>query len=86
MRLNANSVGNLVCEVSGVELVPGAFGVDRVINGVLPGISGGYRNSHTLVIHPRLNDMKESGGRKVFASVETMNLEKHRRNIVEPDS
>jgi hypothetical protein len=86
MRLNANSVGNLVCEVSGVELVPGAFGVDRVINGVLPSISGEYRNSHTLVIHPRLNDMKESGGRKVFASVKTMNLEKHRRNIVEPDS
>ena len=85
MRLNANAEGNLVCEVSGVELVPEAFGVDRVINGVLPGISGEYRNSHTLVIHQRLNDMKESGGRKVFASVETMNLEKQRRNLVEPD-
>ena len=29
--------------------------------------------------------MKESGGRKVFATVETMNLEKQRRNLVEPD-
>ena len=29
--------------------------------------------------------MKESGGRKVFASVETMNLENQRRNIVEQD-
>jgi hypothetical protein len=29
--------------------------------------------------------MKESGGRKVFASVETLNLEKQRRYIVEQD-
>jgi hypothetical protein len=29
--------------------------------------------------------MKESGRRKVFASVETLNLEKQRRNIVEVD-
>ena len=35
-RLNANSAGNLVDEVSGVELTPSSWGVDRVINTATP--------------------------------------------------
>lgn len=84
-RLNANAAGNLVDEITGVELTPSSWGVDRVINGIVPAVSGEYRNTHCIITHQRLNDMKESGGRKVFASVETLNLEKQRRNIVEQD-
>ena len=84
-RLNANAAGNMMDEVSGVELSPDTWGVDRAINEIVPGVSGEYRNSHCIFLHKRLNDMKESGGRKVFASVDTLNLEKQRRNLVEPD-
>jgi hypothetical protein len=84
-RLNSNIEGNMVDEVTGVELSPNNWSVDRVINEIVPGISGHYQNSHCIITHKRLNDMKESGGRKVFASVDTLNLEKQRRNIVEPD-
>ena len=84
-RLNANAAGNMVDEVTGLELAPTNWGVDRVINEIVPGVSGEYRSSHCIITHKRLNDMKESGGRKIFASVDTMNLEKHRRNLVEPD-
>ncbi|KAJ3094931.1 hypothetical protein HK100_005975 [Physocladia obscura] len=39
-RLNANDDGNLVDEISGMELTPQNWGVDRIINGIVPGISG----------------------------------------------
>ncbi|KAJ3090859.1 hypothetical protein HK100_007339 [Physocladia obscura] len=89
-RLSANGNGNLVCEVTGVELSPDTWAVDRVVNGVLVGISGEYRNGHCLFMHKRLNDMKEiclfpADGRKVFATVETLILEIRRRNIVQSD-
>lgn len=85
MRLNASEAGNLVCEVTGVELSPQNWSVDRVINRIVPGVSGEYRNSHCLVMHARINDMKEAGGRKIFASVETIQLQKKRRNITQLD-
>jgi hypothetical protein len=86
IRLNANSAGNLVCEVTGAELTPSNWGVDRVINGIVPGVSGEYCKRHCLIMHQRLNDAKESGGRKVFASVETLELEKKRLDIIQPDN
>ena len=58
-RRNANAQENLVDEVTGCELTPDTWGVDRVVNGIVPGVSGEYRNSHTLITHPRLNDFKE---------------------------
>ena len=61
------------------------WSIDRVLNGIQVGVSGEYCSSQTLIVHRHINDMKESGGRKVFASVDTMNLEKQRRNLVEPD-
>ena len=84
-RLNANVNGNLICEVSGVELTAEAFGIDRVINNIVSGVSGEYRRTHTIIIHPRLNDFKEGGGRKIFKSVETLEMEKFRLNITEQD-
>ena len=75
-------MGNLVDEVTGVELSPTDWNVDRAINAIVPGISGEYRNSHCIITHKRLNDIKESGGRKVFATVETLNVEKDRRNTL----
>jgi len=86
IRLNANSAGNLVCEVTGAELTPSNWGVDRVINGIVPGVSGEYCNRHCLIMHQRLNDAKESGGIKVFASVETLELEKKRLGIIQPNN
>ncbi|TPX55906.1 hypothetical protein CcCBS67573_g09411 [Chytriomyces confervae] len=64
-----------MCEVTGVELLPETWSMDRVINGIVAGVSGEYRNGHCLFMHKRLNDMKEADGRKVFASVETLTLE-----------
>jgi hypothetical protein len=84
-RLNANVNGNLVCELSGIELTPDTWGVDRAINEIVAGFSGEYRNSHTIFMHQRLNDFKESGGRKIFKSVETLEIEKSRLNITEQD-
>lgn len=37
MRLNSNANGNLVDDVSGVELTPSTFSIDRVINGIVSG-------------------------------------------------
>ena len=85
-RLNANGDGNMVCEVTGMVLTPSNWGVDRVINGIVPGVSGEYCNRHCLIMHPRLNDAKESGGRIVFASVETLEVEKKRLGIIQPDN
>jgi hypothetical protein len=85
-RLNANAAGNMVDEITGVELAPNNWSVDRAINRIVPGISGCYQNSHFIITHSRMNDMKEAGGRKIFASVETLNLEKLKRHIVEPDN
>ncbi|TPX57297.1 hypothetical protein CcCBS67573_g09267 [Chytriomyces confervae] len=84
-RLNANANGNMVDEMSGIELTPDSWGVDRVINGVVAGISGEYRKEHCLFTHQRLNDFKEAGGRKIFATVETLRLELQRRNIIQAD-
>lgn len=84
-RLNSNASGNLLCEVTGITLTPDTFGIDRVINGTVPGVSGEYRNEHCLIMHLRLNDAKESGGRKVFATVDTLEAEKRRLGIIEPD-
>ncbi|KAJ3119624.1 hypothetical protein HK100_000221 [Physocladia obscura] len=84
-RRNANSDGNLVDEISGVELTPETFAVDRVINGTVAGLSGEYRNEHCLITHRRINDMKEADGRKVYATVETLTLEMQRRNINQVD-
>lgn len=58
-RLNANDDGNLVDEISGMELTPENWGVDRSINGIVPGISGEYTNSQIIITHQRVNDMKE---------------------------
>ena len=44
-RLNATTAGNMVDEVTGAELSADNWGVDRVINGTVPGVSGEYRNS-----------------------------------------
>jgi hypothetical protein len=38
----ANTSGNLVDEITGIELTPAHWGADRVINGIVPGISGEY--------------------------------------------
>lgn len=84
-RLNANENGNLVDEISGIELTPYNWGVDRVINGIVTGVSGEYRNEHCVLTHQRVNDMKEADGRKVFASVETLTLEMQRRHMVQAD-
>ncbi|KAJ2991046.1 hypothetical protein HDV02_004004 [Globomyces sp. JEL0801] len=84
-RLNANTKGNLVCEMTGIELTPDTWGVDRAINGIVAGISGEYRSSHTIFVHQRLNDFKESGGRKIFKDVETLEMEKSMMNITEQD-
>jgi len=84
-RLNANIEGNLECELSGVTLTPTTFSIDRVINKSISGISGEYCNSHTLIMHKRLNDAKESGGWKVFATVETLELAKRNQGIIKPD-
>ena len=56
-----------------------------LINGIVAGVSGEYRNEHCLIIHQRLNDAKESGGRKVFSNVEILEAEKKRLGIIEPD-
>ncbi|KAJ3018662.1 UNVERIFIED_CONTAM: hypothetical protein HDU68_011055, partial [Siphonaria sp. JEL0065] len=58
-RHNANAKGNLVCEVTGIELSANYWSVDRVINGIVAGISGEYQNGHCLIMHERLNDFKE---------------------------
>ncbi|KAI8617002.1 hypothetical protein BC830DRAFT_148153 [Chytriomyces sp. MP71] len=79
-RLNANAAGNHICELSGVELMPETWGIDSAINGFAADI-GYYRNDQILIVHTRLNDCKEAGGRKIFASVETLELEKQRRRI-----
>ena len=50
-RLNANAAGNMVDEVAGVELSPDNWGVDRVINEIVPGASGEYRNTHCIITH-----------------------------------
>ncbi|KAJ3026340.1 UNVERIFIED_CONTAM: hypothetical protein HDU68_005844, partial [Siphonaria sp. JEL0065] len=84
-RLNANENGNMVDEISGVELCPDNWCVDRVINGIVAAISGEYRNEHCLITHRRINDMKEADGRKVFATMETLRLKMQRRNMVQPD-
>jgi hypothetical protein len=84
-RQNANIEGNLVSEVTGITLTPTTFAIDRVINQSIAGISGEYCNSHTLITHRRLNDAKESGGRKVFATVETLELAKQIQGIIETD-
>jgi hypothetical protein len=84
-RLNANVNGNLVCETSGCELTPKTFGIDRVINGIVKGVSGEYENDQIIITHQRLNDFKESGGRKIFKDVETLEMEKSRLNIIEQD-
>ncbi|KAJ3012925.1 UNVERIFIED_CONTAM: hypothetical protein HDU68_000942 [Siphonaria sp. JEL0065] len=59
-QLNANDNGNLVCENSRVELSPEVWGVDRVVNERVVGVSGSYCNGHCLIVHPRLNDVKEA--------------------------
>jgi hypothetical protein len=84
-RLNANGDGNLVSELTGVELTRDSWSVDRVIDGIETGISGEYCNDHCIFIHKRSNDWKESGGRKIFKSVETLEMEKNRLNITEQD-
>ncbi|KAJ3120234.1 hypothetical protein HK100_012889 [Physocladia obscura] len=84
-RLNANENGNMVDEITGAELCPDDLGIDRVINGIVAGLSGEYCNGQTLIVHRRVNDMKEADGRKVFATLETLELEKRRRNLVQPD-
>ena len=38
-RLNANVNGNLVDEVTGCELTPATFGIDRVVNGIVRDVS-----------------------------------------------
>ncbi|KAJ3017379.1 UNVERIFIED_CONTAM: hypothetical protein HDU68_011724, partial [Siphonaria sp. JEL0065] len=58
-RLNAYDNGNLVDEISGRELTPENWGVDRIINGIVPGISGEYTNSQIIITHQRVNNMKE---------------------------
>ncbi|KAJ3119522.1 hypothetical protein HK100_000274 [Physocladia obscura] len=84
-RLNANSNGNLVDEISGVELSPDNWGVDRVINDRVAGVSGMYCHLHCLITHARVNDFKEAGGRKIFATVETLSVEMQHRNLVQAD-
>ena len=84
-RLNANANGNLVDEVTGCELTPQKFGIDRVVNGIVRGVSGEYESSQIIITHQRLNDFKESGGRKIFKSLETLEIEKTRLNIREND-
>ena len=70
MRLNAG-----VCEVSGVALDPEAFGVDRVTNEIVSGVSGEYRNSLTLIMHPRLlNYYKSVDTTRIINSKHPLNL------------
>ncbi|KAJ3132283.1 hypothetical protein HK100_005492 [Physocladia obscura] len=71
--------------MSGMELTCDNWGVDRVINGIVIGVSGEYRNEHCVITHQRVNDMKEAAGRKVFATVETLTLEMERRGINQVD-
>ncbi len=84
-RRNANSNGNLVDEITGMELSTFNWGIDRILNEIVPGISGQYENSQIIITHQRLNDFKESGGRKIFRDVETLEMEKSRLNITEHD-
>ncbi len=84
-RRNANSDGNLVCETTGCDLSTDEFGIDRVINDIIAGVSGEYEKSQIIIIHRRLNDFKQGGGRKIFKSVETLEIEKSRLNITELD-
>jgi hypothetical protein len=84
-RLNVNAKGNLVDEITGCELTPQTFGIDRVVNGIVRGLSGEYENNQIIITHQRLNDFKESGGRKIFKDVETLEMEKSRLNIIEQD-
>jgi hypothetical protein len=72
----------LIDEITGTELSTENWGIDRVINGIVPGVSGEYSD---LITHQRINDFKESGGRKIFKSVDTLELEKSRLNITEQD-
>jgi hypothetical protein len=63
IRLNANFAGNLLDEVTRAELASG-------YNGTVG--SEEYCNMYCLILHQRLTD----GCRKVFATVETLELEK----------
>ena len=84
-RGNANTAGNLIDEISGMELSPDNWSVDRCVNGIVFGVSGCYHDSQMLITHQRINDFKEGGGRKIFASIETLDLEKQRLGIAEDD-
>ena len=84
-RLNANLNGNLVDEVTGAELTPSSMSFDRVINEIIQGVSGEYSDEQILIVHTKINDWKESGGRKIFKDVETLEMEKARLNITEQD-
>ena len=84
-RGNANTAGNLIDEISGMELSPDNWSVDRCVNSIVFGVSGCYHDSQMLITHQRINDFKEGGGRKIFASIETLDLEKQRLGIAEDD-
>ncbi|TPX73239.1 hypothetical protein CcCBS67573_g05492 [Chytriomyces confervae] len=84
--LNANAGGNLVCEVTGHDLGVGNWEIDRVINGIVVGRSGEYGHAQCLIVHQKINDMKEAGGCKIFASCETLELEKQHRGNIEADN
>jgi hypothetical protein len=58
---------------------------DRVINGIVQGVSGEYSDEQILIVHTKMNQFKESGGRKIFKSVETLEMEKSRLNITQQD-
>jgi hypothetical protein len=73
-RLNANEARYLVDETTGAELNLNSFSVDRALNRIVSGISVEYSDPQNIITHQRINDFKESGGRKIFKDVETLEM------------